>query len=504
MFTVALIVRVGVSIVFVDLFDKPEFLSPEAMMLAGPEEGPMTTTGHQMIKTDPAKFYYRGNEIARQIRSGVNPFVAGTSNVEHPLMDRLVAAYALTTNKIQVNPNGTVPTGQVLGFLLVTSVIYAVSVAVFLVALTRIIPYTLSLVSAGFLAIEPTFVQYSASFWTESVFVSILMIAISAWIYGHLDANQKAPRIQTVPLLITGAMLGLAYLQRPSSIGLVVVFIIASVLVGPRSLASRASLTRVTLICAPFVMTLLLLGAHNYFRVGVFYFTPPLLDLPKNFAAKVLADVNHTDADTEWATIMRSVIAEARADGALGSDGSLTERQSVALTPYLRKATFNVAVSHPIESFVRWVKNATYSLRIRTNYVYFKYVTPTWYSKYSVPKPPGSYRPYRLMNLLYTVAALISALIGWFFARRFISLAVNALFVLVILYFAFVSGWMPQARFTVPNIVVYSVYWGIAAVLAWRVVKGSLLSEGAARLRTRWQNRASSDLAINKRSDNAH
>ena len=108
------------------------------------------------------------------------------------------------------------------------------------------------------------------------------------------------------------------------------------------------------------------------------------------------------------------------------------------------------------------------------------------------------------MNLLYTVAVLIPALIGWFFARRFISLAVNALFVLIILYFAFVSGWMPQARFTVPNIVVYSVYWGIAAVLAWRVVKGSLLSEGAARLRTRWQNRASSDLAINKRSDNAH
>jgi hypothetical protein len=254
LFVVALGVRVAVATVYVAAYDRHE---TESRWLEG-DHPPV----HAMVKGDAAKYYTEAASIIEQVQDGESFFVAGDAFFGPFLYPRLIAAYGLATGTMRLDEDGSVPTGQVHGFLVAQSVVYAAAVAALFVALARVLGTRRAVVAALFLSLEPTLVQFSARLLTETIFVSLLMLALAAAILlFHAPAGESPP--WRWPLYAgLGLMLGLMYLQRPGSIGLAPVFALAIfVHLGRRRLPAFAAAS--TLVAVPIVVVLLLLGLHN-------------------------------------------------------------------------------------------------------------------------------------------------------------------------------------------------------------------------------------------------
>ena len=136
------------------------------------------------------------NKITEQVRAGENFFVAGERYYGPFLYPRLIALYGLLTGKVQLNADGTVPTGQIYWFFVIQSLVFGAALVAFFLALTTIVSSRIAAMAAAFLALEPILVQFSAQMLTETLFIAFMLLAISVFIFTlRVKPEESATKI---------------------------------------------------------------------------------------------------------------------------------------------------------------------------------------------------------------------------------------------------------------------------------------------------------------------
>ncbi len=112
----------------------------------------------------------------------------------------------------------------------------------------------------GFLALEPTVIQYHGSYWTESIYFSLLILILIFLINLKKDFKH---------CFLLGLIIGLSCLQRNVSIYLIIPILVYIIINFKKN-----SFVPIISSISGYCIIILLLGYTNYIRSGIFYITP--------------------------------------------------------------------------------------------------------------------------------------------------------------------------------------------------------------------------------------
>ena len=254
---------------------------------------------HIMLKAETFWHWYSAANIIEQLKNGTPFYITGDEMFTKPLPQRLIALYAYFTNFsimeeweiYKVSLDGK------LTFLIIQSLLYYFSIYFLYSQISKYFNHIVSFFIVIFLCLEPTIFQYHSSFWTESVFFSLQIILLSIIL---------KPDQSKINFFFIGVLLGILFMQR--SAGIFYIFIIIFYYLVS---LEKKKLTKIFLICAPFIVICFLLGVHNSKRANIFYIMPTegKYVIYKYFAKSVLAEAtNKTNLEIEKSESKKAIL----------------------------------------------------------------------------------------------------------------------------------------------------------------------------------------------------
>ena len=231
---------------------------------------------HSMIKSDTEKFWLRAHNLKTQLINGKNFFETGGEYRIAYLPSKILYLFSLITNdkfydqeKVMVinesynekfQERKIALNNKKVFFLIFQTFFYYLAVFFLYCKIRKRIDNKSSLYLILFLSLEPTIMLFHSSFWSESIFFTLLIFLI-ALVFEHKIANIRN--------LIIGLLLGLIFLQRSIAIYYFVILIIYYILIFKRS-----SLRPIFFILLGYLIVVLFISFHNYKRSGNFYVQP--------------------------------------------------------------------------------------------------------------------------------------------------------------------------------------------------------------------------------------
>ena len=215
---------------------------------------------HQLINGDIGYFWREGNDLTQDLLNGENYFQIGEEYRRPYLPSKLFAIYSFLASEKLIDENDKVIIGgKKIFFLIFQSVIFYSLLLFLYKELLNFFPKFTSQICILFLAIEPTIFMYHSSFWSESIFFSLLLVFIILILRN--DYSYKK-------LFLLGIVLGILYLQRS-----VAIFYIFSLLIYLFFNNKKLFLKSFCFVTIGYFLVHLLVGYHNYTRTGIFYST---------------------------------------------------------------------------------------------------------------------------------------------------------------------------------------------------------------------------------------
>jgi hypothetical protein len=170
---------------------------------------------HSIIRTDIANYWRQADKFKYDLENGKNFSSAGLDHKDSYLYPRIIGFYHFIFNKNINNSNGFININNFkLGIPIINLIIFYLSLIFFSKKISlifknqRIIYFTIL-----FLSLEPTLTQFHSSYWTESIYLSCILI-----IFGLLLKPDKKIFIN----FFIGFLIGLSFLQRSVSLYLII------------------------------------------------------------------------------------------------------------------------------------------------------------------------------------------------------------------------------------------------------------------------------------------
>ena len=163
-----------------------------------------------MIMGDTKFYWTEAEELKRDLYDGKNYFNSGRKYTRTYLPSKILALYShISGQELFENfENKKIKSGyEKLTFLILQSLIYYLALFFFHQKILDFYNYNYQkcFFITGFLAIEPTIIQWHSSFWTESIFFSLQLITLALII--HKTNNRFFN-------FFIGIFVGLMYLQK--------------------------------------------------------------------------------------------------------------------------------------------------------------------------------------------------------------------------------------------------------------------------------------------------
>jgi hypothetical protein len=422
---------------------------------------------HGLVRGDAKKYWVVADRFSAAIQSGQS-FAVASGEYRMPfLYPKLLAFYGYVTNLEFFDSEGRIAAGGKFEFLLFQALLYYAALWAFYICLKEVCPPRVANATLAFLALEPTIMQYHASFWTESLFISFELLALALIIRPSRGVCHN---------LLLGLFVGLMCLQRPIST-LYCLVVAAALLLRFGKSGIVASLA----VVVPVLIFTGLIGLQNYSRMGVFYATPTQgLDGPLNYLANyVVADAEGGDPKQARVALLSHADQVAREWG-LDLDSS-DEVVGYRANKIKRDLAMEIFLKYPLTTATRVGYHMVKSLAIDPLSVF-------WYTAFEY-KPVNKetiartqelhswiFRPVRYV---YSLIILGLTLTGIYVCKPWENLTFHVLPLLSILYFWTLGGWVGDIRYMIPALVFYSIYIGVAIcwyqdrVVAYRAVTGS-------------------------------
>ena len=144
---------------------------------------------HSIVRSDINQYWTSAINFKKDIEKDKGFFKSGSEIRHSYLYPRIIASYFLTINQNIKENDRYILDNHKYGIPIIQSIIYYFLLVVLLKKLVNFFEPSISMYIIGFLSIEPTLLQYHSSYWTESIYLSCLILLI----YFLLDIkkNQK-------------------------------------------------------------------------------------------------------------------------------------------------------------------------------------------------------------------------------------------------------------------------------------------------------------------------
>ena len=422
---------------------------------------------HFMIKSDPEKFWLRAHNLKAQLINGKNFFETGDEYRIPYLPSKIIYLFSLITNDkfydqenltiIKESYNGKFQERKIaldnkkVFFLIFQSFFYYLSLFFLYSKIRNRIDANSSLYLILFLSLEPTIMLFHSSFWSESIFFTLLIFLI-ALVFENKIANIRN--------LIIGLLLGLLFLQRSIAIYYFVILIIYYICIFKRS-----SLRPIFFTLLGYLMVVLFIGFHNYKRSDNFYVQPTQAkDGFYVYLVPMILSSSKKISTNEVKTILNNDLNE----WIVKNDINL-ENESARLIyyNYLQKKSFQIIIKNPFITFkLIFKKTLHYFVLDPLRHVHYFY-------KFDLRKQNSFYKTELADNMViprivYSFLIYSIILIGFISVIKKKENIMFAIFLLIsIIYFTLVTSWIGNTRYNTPNLIFLSFFigYGVKTIL---------------------------------------
>tara|TARA_Y100000591_G_scaffold163579_1_gene141173 strand:- start:218 stop:1516 length:1299 start_codon:yes stop_codon:yes gene_type:complete len=414
-----------------------------------------------MIKSDPEKFWRQAHNIKIDIKNGKSFFETGYEYRIPYLPSKILYIYGIIfdekfyeyKNKIYVDELADLDDkkekkikinidNKKFIFLLIQSFIYYISIFFLYSKIKKKFNEKYLFFLIGFLCFEPNIIMFHSSFWSESIFLSLLIFSLVLIIDKNLTIKKS---------IFLGIILGLLFLQR--SVAIYYIFI---VLIYFMTTLGLKDYKKITLIFVGYLIVLTFLGYHNFTRSSLFqikptqamdglytYLIPNILAKKNNKSVGEIKDQLNFESN-KW-------IKENNID-------LRKETNRLEFYKYLEKKSFDIILNNFIETIKYTIKRTLHFLvfdPLRHVYYFYKYSLS---EQDSFTKTDDHTKNIPL-RIFYSLTIYLLAIIGFFvMLKKNKNNGLIFLLTLSIIYFISVSSWTGNNRYNVPNLIFMSFF----------------------------------------------
>jgi len=411
---------------------------------------------HGMIVGDIIAIWIEAEHLKKDLHSGKNFFSTGIEYDRTYLPSKLIALYSYTVgeklfenfeNRKIRKKNGK------LGFLILQSLLYYFALFFFHKKILDFYNYDhpKCFFITGFLALEPTLIQWHSSFWTESIFLSLQLITLGLIIH---KANNKFFSF------IPGIFLGLMYLQKT-----VAMFFIFPVIFYLIISKKKHRIISIGSLIFGFSIILLILGYHNFKRSDIFYVTAgqskrahfnylvPQIISKKNNIPVFEAFKKITEYENNWIKINNVDVNK--------------EKDRRKLYNFQQIFALKFFLNNKITTTKIFINNTFHFGFLNPQQVYFwhKYNTIIGEEYHT----SSDHQKWLEERVLYSLIVYFIVFVGIFYSfkkKKYNNF--NFFIILSIFYYTFMLGWMGNPRYFIPSLMLISIFFGEGASLIFR------------------------------------
>ena len=213
---------------------------------------------HSIIRTDVAQYWEYAHSFKTDFEKKKDFFRSGDEVVNSYLYPRFIAFYFILINEeIKEQNNKFKLQNYKWGIPFLQTVIFYLLLILLFKKIKKFFSYKASIMIIGFLALEPTIIQFHSSYWTESLYFSFLIL-----IFYFLIDLKKFFFLN----FFLGLLIGLSFLQRSVSLYLIFPIIIYITII-----FKKKSTLPITGCILGYFIVIMFFGYYNFLRSGNFY-----------------------------------------------------------------------------------------------------------------------------------------------------------------------------------------------------------------------------------------
>ena len=397
-----------------------------------------------IIKADTILYIKEAEKIRTDVIGGKNFLESGGSYKFSFLYPRIIYFF----NKI-VNKNEIMISDNKIGFKNYKLFIYfqifffCLSLIFLYKSISKILKKRLSIIIFSVLFFNPLIFQWHLAFLTESLFLSLLIFSIS------LLLNSR----NSLHFFLLGILIGIMYSLRTIAFLYPLIFIIYLLFL---KININKKIFYILSLVSGMVIILFLIGAHNYSRANVFYFTPmqSKVDLNTYIEPEILIkSKNFTGFEA------REYLNKRYQKILNDNNFDLTkESEKVLFLNEIRSDSINLISENKLIFFKIILKSYFHSMLLNPTQVYFAAKYRVWIDY----KNSSDHKFWLKIRFVITPIFFSLFLFGLILSLRTINFQFNTFLLFSILYFFFTSCWLSNTRYFIPSAMFMSVYLSLA------------------------------------------
>ena len=309
-------------------------------------------------------------------------------------------------------------------------------------SLLKIFNKNLSNIICIVLLLNPIIFQWHLSFYTESIFLSFLILLIcfllrsKSWLH----------------FLFIGLFVGIIYTQR--TIALLYPIVIFSYIFFLNH-NFKKKLSKISSLLIGMSLILILIGIYNYNRSGIFYFTPiqSKSDIQTYLEADILKlskKISYEDARNELINFNKSIINTYSYDLQKESD-------KIKYLNKVQKNSFNTLIANKTITLQIIIKNYLHAMLLNPVQVFYE----TKYQNWIDYKKSDEHKFWLIVRIIITPIFFIMTGLGMILSIKKVEFRYNVFLFLSIIYFTSIGCWLPNTRYFVPSVLFMSIYFSI-------------------------------------------
>ena len=407
------------------------------------------TVNHPMIGADINLIWHEAESFKKDIFEGKNFLESGKEYTRTFLPSKIIATISIIFHKdlYQDYTKKLVKIGEKFIFLFLQISFFYLSLIFFYKKLSLFVSDTKTVYfTILFLSIEPTILQWHSTFWTESVYFSLLILTLALII----NSNRSFYNFGLI-----GIMLGLLYLQKSVSILLIVPLIFYFLLI-----KIDKKFYKIILLSSLYGLILITLGYSNFLKTGSFYILSPQTKEAAQYAyllPGIYAEKNKKEKNKDFYPIPE-IENKWKSENNFDKDN---------FKDYLELGKFKQSMAIKVMLDNKLITAKLYTLGIINHALLNPFQTYYWHEyntvkyqgiEYHLSEDKKKLLKYRIVYSLFIFTIILFGL------KRIITQKKNILFYLLICtliaYFTLMLGWIGYTRYFMPSLILMSVFFG--------------------------------------------
>ena len=411
-------------------------------------------SNHTIVKGDVRKYFSEASFIKKQSEEGVPFYKSGRSYYQSFLPPRLISAFYILISedlfldeviddvkfKIKSKNNKNY-------FLYLQILIFFISLLSLLKSLKKN-NLEISIICIFFLLLEPTINQYHYSFYTESIFFSLIILVLSQII------NNSNNRLNA---FLIGFIIGIMYLQRSVAILYFLPVLLFFIL-------EKKSLQFYLSYFFGFLIVISFIGFHNYKRADLIYFTP--YQSKQDFFLYLIPNVEkekNTPKNKLEIDVIKNKMIKFKSENNLNLK---LEKDALIYGTHLRNLSVIYLLENPIPTLKVMIKKSLHASLLNPFEIYsfYEYEYKPLNPKFRYYKNKEHKRNLKI-RIIYSIIFYLICVIGLFSMLKR-KKNINLIFFLITssLYFTSIAGWVGNPRYLVPNIIFLSIFFSYGII----------------------------------------